>query len=84
MRFITCADSHFSNSLSYNKVDPVTGISARFQEQLDLFKLIIDQAVERDVARHEYVGHERFSLLHLLNSTAIYMSRASPARSDLG
>jgi len=49
LRFITFADSHFSNSLQYNKVDPVTGISARFQEQLDLFKYIIDQAVKRDI-----------------------------------
>ena len=54
MKFLHLADTHFSNSLSYNKANPVTGISFRFKEQLDLFKQIIKYAVDNDF---EYILH---------------------------
>ena len=54
MKFIHLADTHFSNSLQYNRTDHVTGISLRFKEQLSLFKDIIDFATENDI---EYILH---------------------------
>lgn len=54
MRFIHIADSHCSNFLSYNKVDPLTGISFRFKEQLTLLKQIADYAENNKI---EYILH---------------------------